>query len=575
MIRELFKRALAAVDAWATPEKRSGVANPDPWLTDLVRGPRTASGVYVTPDSALDDSAVWRAVNILSDTTAGLPVKVFRAGKDGEFPEEVREVPAFRLLRRRANPIMNALQFRRMLTRHLITWGNGYAEIERDGAARPAALWPMLPKYVTVEVTKSAQVFYNYRLPGLPAVRKKAEDVFHLSGLGDGIEGDSVIGHARESLGNGIAADRFAGLYFGQGMNVGAVLEHPGTLGEKAAKRLRESKEAIMGGLENAHRLAVLEEGMKLGRNDMPLEDAQLLETRRFSVEEVSRWFGVPQHMLSELSRATWANIESLAIEFVQYGLMPRLQTWEAEADEKLFSDKTPGRMFVKFVVEGLLRGDSASRAEFYSKALNNGWMSPNEIRRKEDMAPIGPDGDVYLVQGALVPLETIGDEPEPPPEPPPEPDEPEEDPDDDEPDEEEPEEDDRSRLAASHRGIFRDAADRMIRKEASAAKRNAKRDVSEFTEWVTRYYDDHESTVCGAVGPACDAFVALTGGSAVDWARSLAKTHADQSRNELLKVARAATDRTLPEMIGTLVTGWESRRADAFADAAIGANDG
>jgi len=295
----------------------------------------------------------------------------------------------------------------------------------------------------------------------------------------------------------------------------------------------------------------------------MPLDDAQLLETRHFGIEEVSRWFGVPQHMLSELTRATWANVESLKIEFVEYGLMPYLQIWEAEANDKLFSSKTPGMMFVKHVVEGLLRGDSAARAEFYNKALQAGWMSPNEVRLKEDLPPIGPDGDVYLVQSALVPLDQVGQEPEPVPEPEPEPEEePDQEPEDDEPDEEE--ENARQRTEAAHAAVLAEACSRMLRKEATAAKRYTKRGVAGFLSWLVEWRDELLTTVIAAYGPGCDVMAAASGMDGLDLAKKLAEDHVNRSVSELSKVARASTDSTLPAMITELVGAWPETRAAA-----------
>lgn len=564
-LRKMILNVFAAIDKWATPansEKRSGVSSPDPWLVDLAQGGRNTSGVPVNENSALGYAAVWRAVSILSTTTAGLPLKVLEV-KGEDFPEQRRDVAAWRLLRKRANPMMTALAFRTMMTRNLVLLGNGYAEIEWDKAGRPMWLWPMLPKYVEVNVTDSGLVRYTYRLPGKTAVTLTAENVLHLKGLStDGIVGDSVIRRSRESIGNALAADRFSGYYFGKGMNVGAVLEHPAKLGAEAQTRLRENVERLTSGLENAHRVAIFEEGMKLKRNEMPLDDAQLLETRHFGIEEVSRWFGVPQHMLSELGRATWGNVESLQIEFVQYGLMPHLHSWEAEVNDKLFSAKTPGTLYIKHIVEGLLRGDSKSRAELYSKAVQSGWMSPNEVRLKEDLPPIGKEGDVYLVQSALVPLDQVGQEPEPAPEPEP----------DDEPTEEE--ENARARTAKAHEAMLADATRRMMFADGKVATRHTKDGKDGFLSWLAGWEDRRLEPVAVAFGPACDVISAASGLDALTLAKTFAGQHVARSVGDLGKVARAASDASLPRMIAELISGWEANRAEQFARQTIEVQD-
>lgn len=567
LIVELTRKLLAAVDKWATPtprEKRAGVSSPDPWLVDLFRGgaSATASGVPVTEDSALGYAAMWRGVSILSTTTAGLPLKVLE--KTDGFPKERRDVAAWRLLRKRANPMMSALAFRTMMTRNLVLWGNGYAEIERDKAGRPMWLWPMLPRYVEVNVTDSGLVRYTYRLPNKTPVTLVSENVLHLKGLStDGIVGDSLIWRAKESLGNALAADRFGGRYFAQGMNAGAVLEHPAKLSAEAQTRLRENVERVTSGLDNAHRIAIFEEGMKLHRNDMPLDDAQLLDTRHFGIEDVSRWLGVPQHMLSELARATWANVESLQIEFVEYGLMPHLHVWEAEVNIKLFSESTPGTMFIKHIVEGLLRGDTKTRADIYEKALTSGWMNRNEVRLKEDMPPIGPEGDIYTVNGKLVPLDQLGQEPEPEPAPTDEP--------ADEPDEEE--ENSRRRTAEAHAAVLADAARRMLYADGKAALRRAKEGRDSFLSWLSGWPERRAEAIVAAFGPACDVMGAADGQDSLAIAKHLAGIHLSRSANDLGKVARASTDGTLQDMVTELVSSWPETRAAAFAQEAIGVN--
>ena len=362
---------------------------PQYWVKKLFGGGAedTLAGIEIDEDKALTYSAVWNAVNIISGAVGFLPFVVYERLENGG-KERLPESPVYFLLHDRPNPYMDALTFRETLQGHVLTWGNGYAEIERDGAARPLNLWPLPPNRVEPKV-KDGIVYYEYT-----AVEGKLrpiayDNMLHIKGLGfDGLKGYSVITYARESIAGAMATERFGAAFFGSGAQPGGVLQHPGTLSDQAHKHLKDDWEEKHRGVEQAHRIAILEEGIKYEKIGIPPEDSQFLESRRFSVTEIARWFDIPPHMLKEMSRATFSNIEHQGIEFVTWTLMKWLRRWEHESNWKLFGTQTYGRQFAEFVTAALLRGDTKSRYEAYQVAINSGWMARNEARILENLNP-------------------------------------------------------------------------------------------------------------------------------------------------------------------------------------------
>lgn len=364
--------------------------------TVLDTTPVTA-GVRVSERSALTLSAVWRAVALIASDTATLPFPVFERLERGK--RRASDHPVYALLNRDANEVMSAMTLRETLEAHRLVWGNGYAEIERDGGGLPVALWPLDPRSTT-PVLRGRRLFYRVTLPERTVVLEPHQ-VFHVHGrTSDGVTGLSVIEHARQSLGVSIAAERFGGQFFANGSKPSGVLNYPGRLTPQGKENLAESWQKANSGLSNAERVAVLEEGTTWTQIGMPPGDAQFLETRQFGVVEVARWFGVPPHKLWDLGRATWGNIESLQIEYVTSGLLAELRRWETEAARKLFADD---RYFAEHLVEGLLRGDVGSRFTAYATARQWGWLSANDVRELENMNPV-PGGDAYLTPLNMVP---------------------------------------------------------------------------------------------------------------------------------------------------------------------------
>ena len=394
--------------------------NPAYWVAKLFGGGEdTGSGITVDEDSALNFSAVWNAVNIIAGAVGYLPMMVYRKTERGK--ERADKDPVFWLLHDRPNDYMDALTFRETLQGHALTWGNGYAEIERDGASRPIALWPLPPNRVEPTIVNQ-RLIYRYAPANGPVVDLPYDDVFHVKGLSfDGLKGYSPIRRARESIGLGIACEKFGASFFGNGAWMGGLVVHPGKLSAQAQTNLRESLNTEHQGVGKANRIAVLQEGMTYHKTGVAPEEAQFLQTRRFGVEEIARWFDLPPHMLKDTERATFNNIEHQGIEFVTRTLVKWLRRWELEANYKLFSDSRQGSYFAEFKVDALLRGDIKTRMEAYNSGIQSGIFTRNEVRDWENLNPI--DGlDDPLQPLNMVKVGEKPPEPAPPPKPAPEP---------------------------------------------------------------------------------------------------------------------------------------------------------
>jgi HK97 family phage portal protein len=377
----------------------------------------TSSGKTVNERTAMQTTAVYACVRILAEAIAGLPLHVYRYKEDGG-KEKALTHPLYYLLHDEPNPEMTSFVFRETLMSHLLLWGNAYAQIIRDGSGRVLALYPLLPNKMTVDRAPNGELFYTYRRdsdesrvnPKAGLIYLRSDEVLHIPGLGfDGLIGYSPIAMAKNAIGIAIACEEYGASFFANGANPGGVLEHPGVLKDPA--KVRESWNAVYQGSANAHRIAVLEEGMKFQPIGIPPEQAQFLETRKFQINEIARIFRVPPHMVGDLERSSFSNIEQQSLEFVKYTLDPWVVRWEQAIQKALLLPSEKRTYFVKFNVDGLLRGDYASRMNGYAVARQNGWMSANDIRELEDMNRIPAElgGDLYLVNGNMTRLADAG----------------------------------------------------------------------------------------------------------------------------------------------------------------------
>jgi HK97 family phage portal protein len=388
---------------------------PPKWLNAFAAW-ATASGLNVTPETALGVTAVFACIRVLAESVASLPLAVFRRLPDGRSKAKATDHYLYRLLHDQPNPEMTSFEFRETLMGHLGGWGNAYADIEVDGNGRVAALWPLLPNKMEKITRENGELIYHYRVPdsvGGRVRQLRGEFVFHLRGLGaDGLVGYSPIKLHCQAIGLTQAAEQFGATFFKNNARPAAVLEHPGQLGDKAQENLRTSWEAIHSGLENAHRLAILEEGMKMHEVGIPPDDAQFLQTRKFQIPEIGRMYRMQPHKIQDLEHATFSNIEHQSIEFVVDTLRPWLVRWEQRIHSDLLLPRERDEFFAEFNVDGLLRGDIASRYGAYSVGRNGGWLSVNDIRERENMNPIS-GGDVYLQPLNMAPLAQAGAETE------------------------------------------------------------------------------------------------------------------------------------------------------------------
>lgn len=370
---------------------------------------RGQSGVYVDHDTALRYNAVWACVNVVAKAIAILPWCVYERTKVGRREIDYSGSNVAWLLHNQPNPEMGPYQFKHALVCHVLTWGNAYCEIQRDGMGRPVWLWPITPDRVTVQRDPEDKVVYRVTNRGAEDSILPAADVFHLRGMGfDGLLGYSVIRMAAESIGLGIAMEQFGSSFFGNGAQVGGVLEHPKQLSDEARKNITESMQRRFGG-KNALGLFVAEEGMKYNRIGVPPEDAQFLDSRKIAVLDICRWYGVPPHKVASMDRATYNNIEHQEIEFVTDTIQPWVTQFEEEANLKLFGRQQRGVLYTKFNLAALLRGDMKTRYEAYKIAHDNGWLNGDEIREFEELNPIPKGlGKMYVVPSNMTTRERM-----------------------------------------------------------------------------------------------------------------------------------------------------------------------
>ena len=515
-------------------EKRYHPSEEPPAWFNLWTSSQTAAGVDVTPDSSLQATAVFACVRCIAESSAILPLILYRRMEERGKERAVGH-PLYGLLHDSPNPEMTSVEYRETLTGHLATWGNCYSNIVWSRSGYPMELWPLRPDRMTVK-RENGQLRYIYRLPDGEERALRYQDVWHIRGLGsNGLVGYSPIALAMQAVGLTLAAEEFGGRFFGNGASPGGVLEHPGALSDEAHSRVRKSWEEMHRGLDNSHRVAILEEGMSYKQVGIPPDQAQFLETRKFQISEIARIFRVPPHKIADLDRATFSNIEHMSIEFVTDTLMPWLVRWEQRISLSLLTPTERNEYFAQHLVEGLLRGDTTSRYQAYQIGRQGGWLSANDIRELENLNPID-GGDVYLVPLNMVPADQVGQM-------------------DSVSTETAPadahagaqreqaaqiearaleEREERSkkaarsrhRLVGAYRRIYQDTAARILRREAQdvlyqALKMlggsRARRDFGQFSIWLDEYYQKHAQWVMRQMDPLANAYGELAAGEAAE----------------------------------------------------------
>lgn len=395
----------------------SGVGRPAQWLVDMFGGRPASSGVRVNETTAMSWTALSAGIRFLAEGIASMPLEVMR-----RLVPKGREAATnhylYWLLHDQPNPDMTSFEWRELSQTHILLWGNAYSQIVRDGLGRPLELWPLNPDRVQLRRNQAGQLVYSVSIPSddLTATRSEfrtlpQEEVLHIRGPSRwGFLGERIAQVYPEAIGLGLATEEMAARFFGSGMLASGILQHPGLLGDEAQARLRKQVESQAMGLTKAHRTLILEEGMKWQQTTIEPEKAQFLGTRQFLVQEASRILRIPPHLLYDLSRATFSNIENQGIEVVTYTLLPWVRRWEQRLNMQLIIQQNA--MYTRFNLAGFLRGETQARVAYYQAGRQGGWLSANDIRELDDMNPI-PGGDVYLEPVNMRPL---GSAAEPPP---------------------------------------------------------------------------------------------------------------------------------------------------------------
>lgn len=581
----------------AGQEQRSA----SPYVAAFLRGDDLPNswgqgGRVVTETSALSVTAVFACVQVIAETLASLPLITYRQLQP-RGRERATSHPLYGLLHDRPNPEMSAMPFREALLGHVCLWGTGYAEIQRDADDRPIALWPLRPDRMSAARTSSGQLYWQYRMPDGTDKPFDDRNLLRITGIGsNGIRGYSRIQLADEAIGLALDAQSFGARFFQNDSRPGGVLQSKDRLSDEAFEHLKQSWEEAHRGVGNAWRVAILEEGVTWQQVGLPPGDAQWIETRKLSVVEIARLYRVPLHLIQHLEQATFTNIEHQSLDFVIHTVRPWAQRFEEACERVLLSDVERQTLYVEHLVDGLLRGDLKTRYEAYSIGSQNGFLSANDVREIENLNPIPAEegGDVYRVQLNMTSLKSLLVEtPEqaasaqgaqngralPT----------------DLPEDGFPAEtrarwpvgsaQSRLRIAGRYERLLRDAANRIVRREASEVRAACKRyltsrDLGEFRSWLRRYYGDFGAYVARTMTPSMLAFgeaieedaAAELGEdaafSAVEaWLHAYATTfgqdYAARSRGQLdALLDQAIADETDPaEAVDTRVGEWENSR--------------
>jgi HK97 family phage portal protein len=375
-----------------------------PAVWEWMGGETTSAGESITYTTAMTVGAYYAGVRFIAETLGSLPCKLYR--QDGRMKEVLYQDPRHIRLNSVANPDMTAGTVREVMQGHLVTWGNAYAYRVYSRRGMLEELWPLRPDHMTPLMDGGRIVAYQY------VDERGTETVFapgqilHIPGFGfDGRVGYSVVSLARESLGLAKAGEKSAGKLFGNGLQASGVLVHPQTMTEKTRSALKKAVESQIGG-DGRSGLLVLEGGMQFEQMGIPPGDAQFLESRQFSVVEMARWLDLPPHILKDLTHATYSNIESQSLELVVYSLRRWFVRWEQHLNKSLLSEQERANgLYFKVEDRALLRGDTASRGQWYRERFQLGSLSPNDIRALEDENEVD-GGDQYFVNAAMIPLD-------------------------------------------------------------------------------------------------------------------------------------------------------------------------
>lgn len=546
------------------PSNLSG-SDLEAWLAHGSLPGGSAAGVTVNQETALSSPAMLQGVRLISETVGRVPLGIYERTNPGR--ELLRNHPAHRVLQE-PNEEITAVELRSMMQSFATTAGNGYAEIVFGGDGRPRELWPIPPHRVTPDRAANDRLIYRVQTQDGPRVLP-LENVLHIPGFQrGGIMGLDTVRQMQEAVGLTLATEKFAGSFFGNGSFLSGWIKFPNRMSTEAKKNVRESLERKHTGLEKAHRIGFLEEGMEWAAAGVPPEQAQLIETRKFSVEEVARILNVPPHLLHHLERATFNNIEELGIAFVVYSLSSWWTRWEQRVAKRLLlpSDRARG-LYAKHNANELLRGSPEKRAEFYDALHQIGVLSANDIRELEDMNPI-EGGDRYFVRRDTIPLDSVdelvaslsvGQERA---QLPPGPD---------------------TSLAQDFRPLFRERAETIVRREADGIrsalnKAHGGRDAVRLRTLIDDFYADHGRWVADHFRALVQSYGARIARSAavvpigtdaflVEQARSLGEAWATEGAEQVRTLLADTAPEDVEAALEARLAEWEQDRAEDAAD--------
>jgi HK97 family phage portal protein len=537
-------------------------------------------------------------VKLLADTVASLPLFLYER-RQGGGKEKVKQRRIVQVLKN-PNPDMSSFRFLNTLQGHLASWGNCYAWVQRDKVGRVMSLYPLRPDRMIVRRDRNGNLVYEYIFTDGNKVRFGQKDLFHVPGFGyDGIMGYSPITMAREAIGLGGATEEFGARFFGEGTHPGIVVKHPGKLSAEAHTSLKQDIAEKHSGLGKSHVPMLLEEGMDFAQLGIPNDDSQFLETRKFQVTEICRFWRVPPHLIYDLERATYSNIEMQEMEFVTHSLRPWLVLWEQELSRYFLAPSEMNKFFFEFKIDGLLRGDTTSRFAAYAVATSNGWMNRNEVRELENLNPAGPEMDEFTVPMNLTTMEKLTAEPEPIPQglqingP---------------PEEGEEEEDEgraywrskviplkrsatsRARIANSFVPLFKDAAKVVVNREVNLIGRGitkhlATRNTENLSAYLDEFYDDFGEYIQDKMRPVVMSFAEAIQAEAAreiggspgiteelgqfldDFLITYSKRHISSSHGQLRNLIRENEADAVANSLKGRLEEWAEKRADKIAD--------
>lgn len=564
---------------------KATLKNAPDWLSEALGAAPGPTGVRVTPEKALGITAFWNGVRTISQSIAGLPLEVYERMDDGSR-RLAREHPVYRLLHMRPNPYMTPYTFKEIRAAHVLVWGDSFAEIERDHAGRPVALWPLLPDRTGVEVRDGRKVFWTI-VNGVK-VYLSADRVLHVPGLGfDGLRGYSVVKIFRDSLGLTIAANEYGAQFFGNSGRPSGVLLHPGKLDDVERRRIREEWNQLHTGLTKAQRTAVLWGGMKFESISIPPEDAQFLQTRSMQIDEVARILNINPILLQKTDGATtWGTaIGHFLTAFAKFTIVPWLEREEDVLNWDLFSDKERGRYYCKYNIAALLRGDLKTQAEVLEIERRNGIINADEWRELTERNPLpNGQGKLYFMPLNMAPVDHMLErDPEKLPA----------------PQRAVPgvarrskEREERSlairqRLREAHMAAFEDGARRFVRPEVQALRRAIKRAIQSgdpkraLNDWIDTFYPDHRQTIYRVMLPLVTALAAAVAEVAFDevgaepaavdefahaYTDHLAQRELSSSIGQLRTLIAETAVEALEETLTTRADEWEEKRPGKVA---------